>query len=163
VFGFAMTSEKIPSFWQVPVSEIYSCSKIVHSVTTSGEDFAVVKLDRPVLNHTPLLYRSSGSPQTGESLMVLGYPEGLPVKIAGGAHIRKVTDSYLQANLDTYGGNSGSAVVSVDTGLVEGILVRGDNDFITQNGCYVSNRCPDDGCRGEDVTLISRVLPYLKQ
>lgn len=163
VFGFGLTSANIPALWQIATSEIYSCEKIIHTVSGDGDDFAVVQLDRPVAHHTPLLYRTTGSPQMGEALMVIGYPEGLPVKIAGGANIRKTTDIYLQANLDTYGGNSGSAVVSTDTGLVEGILVRGDNDFNLKNGCFVSNRCPDEGCLGEDATLMSRVLPYLKQ
>jgi hypothetical protein len=35
-------------------------------------------------------------------------------------------------------------------------------DFIYTNGCRVSNRCADTGCRGEDVTLFERVLPYIK-
>ena len=95
--------------------------------------------------------------------MVMGFPEGLPLKIAGGANIRSVTSTYFTANTDTYDGNSGSPIFNVSTGIVEGILVRGDYDFDTMNGCYVSHECPDDGCRGEDATLISRVLPYLKQ
>jgi hypothetical protein len=161
VFGYAMTSATVPNIWEVAPSEVYSCSKILHTVAGNDDDFAVVQLDRPVTHHLPLLYRTAGSPNVGESLMVMGYPEGLPVKIAGGARIRQITPSFLQANLDTFGGNSGSAVFSADTGLVEGILVRGDNDFVLQNGCYVSNQCPDTGCRGEDVTLMSRVLPYL--
>lgn len=36
---------------------------------------------------------------------------------------------------------------------MEGILVRGDTDFVrTENGCRVSNVCPTTGCRGEDIT-----------
>lgn len=161
VFGYAMTSAIVPLTWDIPSSEIYSCNKILHTVAGETDDFAVVQLDRPVAHHTPLLYRTSGSPQVGEALTVMGYPEGLPVKIAGNAKIRALTAHYLRANLDTYGGNSGSAVFDSETGLVEGILVRGDNDFVLQNGCYVSNQCPNDGCRGEDVTLMSRILPYL--
>lgn len=161
VFGYAMTSATVPSIWEVAPTEVYACSKILHTVAGDGDDFAVVQLDRPVKHHQPLLYRTTGSPNVGESLMVMGYPAGLPVKIAGGARVRQITQSYLQANLDTYGGNSGSAVFSTDTGLVEAILVRGDNDFVLQNGCYRSNHCPDNGCRGEDATLMSRVLPFI--
>jgi hypothetical protein len=163
VFGYQMASAKAPNIWEIANSEVYSCAKIIHSISNDNDDFAVVQLDRPVTGHSPLLYRSTGGPQNGESLMVIGYPEGLPVKIAAGAHVRAFNQNFLTANLDTYGGNSGSAVFSTDTQLVEGILVRGENDFVTQNGCYVSNRCPDTGCRGEDVTLISHILPYLKQ
>ena len=34
----------------------------------------------------------------------------------------------------------------------EGILVRGEEDLIEQGGCYVTRRCADSVCRGEDVT-----------
>lgn len=161
VFGYAMTSETPPTNWQVSPSEVYSCRRILHTVSGENDDFAVVELDRPVTKHRPLRYRTSGSPSLAEKLMVIGYPAGLPVKIAGGARAREITPNYLKANLDTYGGNSGSAVLSSDTGLVEGVLFRGDQDFVLQNGCFTSNRCPDNGCAGEDATLMSRILPYL--
>ncbi len=50
-------------------------------------------------------------------------------------------DPWLIANLDTYGGNSGSAVFNAD-GLVEDILVRGARDYVLDvvNGCFRSNR-----------------------
>ena len=57
----------------------------------------------------------------------------------------------------TLGGNSGSAVFNSATGLVEGILVRGEQDYVLKGDCRVSNVCPVDGCRGEDVTKISNV------
>jgi hypothetical protein len=59
------------------------------------------------------------------------------------------------ANLDTYGGNSGSPVFNATNHQVEGILVRGENDFVTNGSCYVSLVCPTTGCRGEDVTRCS--------
>jgi hypothetical protein len=69
--------------------------------------------------------------------------------------------NYLQANLDTYGGNSGSPVMNATTGLIEGILVRGNEDFTydSNRGCYRSNVCPDSGCPGwEDVSRVARFL-----
>jgi S1-C subfamily serine protease len=163
VFGFNMkTAGQNPNQWEIPSTEIYRCQTVVHSVSIQdGEDFAVIKLDRPVQNHKPVSYRTTGSPAVGEKLTVMGYPSGLPLKIAGGAAVRAMTDSFLTANLDTYGGNSGSAVFDTQTGTVEGVLVRGETDFVIKNGCYVSNRCPDNGCRGEDATLMSKVIPYL--
>lgn len=75
---------------------------------------------------------------------------------AGGAQVRNNTnDSYFVANLDIYGGNSGSSVLNAATGRVEGILVRGEADFVHNGGCYVSAVCPTTGCRGEDVTRTS--------
>jgi V8-like Glu-specific endopeptidase len=161
VLGFQITDpNSLPH--TVATDQVYSCAKIVHTVSVAtGEDFAVVKLDRPVTQVPPLLYRTSGKIGVGESLHVIGYPYGLPAKLAGGATVRAVQSEFLTANLDTFGGNSGSAVFNSVTGEVEGILVRGENDFVFQGNCRVSNRCPDGGCRGEDVTLFERVLPYL--
>ena len=64
---------------------------------------------------------------------------------------------YFVANLDTYGGNSGSAVFNAKTGVIEGILVRGENDYVYKGNCRVSNVCASDGCRGEDVTKLSAI------
>ena len=61
--------------------------------------------------------------------------------------------AFFVANLDTYGGNSGSPVFASDTNRVEGILVRGETDFEqTPAGCQISLVCPTSGCRGEDIT-----------
>ena len=70
-------------------------------------------------------------------------------------------DGYFVANLDTYGGNSGSAVFNATSGKVEGILVRGENDYVWRGSCRVSNKCPADGCRGEDVTKVSALMDII--
>lgn len=161
VFGFAVKEEGVlPT--SVPTQDVYSCKELIRSsVDNYGADFAVVRLDRPVADHRPLRLRQQGEISPGAELVVIGHPAGLPTKVAGGARVRRVESEHLVANLDTYGGNSGSAVFNANTGEVEGILVRGAMDFVYQNGCRVSNRCADDGCRGEDVTKISEALPYI--
>lgn len=161
IFGFRINQENEQPR-AVPTIDVFGCSSVVHSVSKpAGEDFAVVKLDRPVTQVPPLLYRREGKINVGESLRVIGHPAGLPLKVADGAQVRTVKPQFLTTNLDTYGGNSGSAVFNAVTGEVEGVLVRGEADYVIQNGCRVSNLCPNDGCRGEDVTLFERVLPYL--
>jgi Peptidase S46 len=86
-------------------------------------------------------------------LYVIGHPCGLPQKYAPRARVRDNTpDTFFVANLDTYGGNSGSPVFNSSSNAVEGILVRGENDFVSRGSCYVSMVCPTTGCRGEDVT-----------
>ena len=55
--------------------------------------------------------------------------------------------------------SSGSAVFDADTGLVEGILVRGARDYIRNSslGCYESNVYSNSDGRGEDVTRITNI------
>lgn len=152
----------------VDKSNVYKCSRIVSQKLDSDslEDYAVIKLERDVTDRAPLKFRDKGLPSVGDDLVVIGHPSGLPTKIADGANIRSVNKVYFVANLDTYGGNSGSAVFNATTGIVEGILVRGETDYITNRelGCRESNRLADDEGDGEEVNLITIVkgLPKIK-
>lgn len=161
VFGFAVQQEGVmPS--TVNSEDVYTCGEMIHSeVQGNGADFAVIRLDRPVMNRAPLRMRESGTLPIADPLVVIGHPSGLPTKVAAGATIRSHRNGYFVANLDTYGGNSGSAVFHDTSGEIEGILVRGETDFVRRNGCTTSNRCSESGCRGEDVTTIAEVLPYV--
>jgi hypothetical protein len=149
---------------QVSASNVYRCAHIIHTQEVSnGADFSVVKLDRVVWNHLPLRLRDSGSIEVNDPVTAIGYPSGLPLKIVDGARVRSSdAKGFFTANLDTYAGNSGSAVFNSRTLEVEGVLVRGERDFIpTENFCMISNICPADGCRGEEVTKIAEVRKYL--
>jgi len=146
----------------VSSDDVYSCVEIIkNSIESTGADFAVIRLDRIPHNRVPLIVRRSGEIKPGAQLTMMGHPAGIPLKIANGATVRSVYGGFFSANTDSYGGNSGSAVYSSDTGVVEGILVRGEMDFIRQGSCNISYVCADSGCRGEDVTKISSILPYI--
>lgn len=154
VFDYAITQKNQKDI-VIPSSSVYKCKQIIKSVQdpSTMEDYAIVKLDREVTEREPLKFRTSGKPSVGDKLVVIGCPTGLPLKISDNAKVRKLENVYFSANLDTYGGNSGSAVFNSETGIVEGILVRGERDYIRDTtGCMISNVCPDDGCRGEDVS-----------
>lgn len=149
----------------VPKSSVYSCKKILSRTLDPilKQDFAVIELDRSVTDRQPLPFRKTGSISVGDSIAVIGHPVGLPTKISDHANVRSLQKNFFITNLDTYHGNSGSPVLNTSTGVVEGILVRGDNDFVKEaSGCQVSKICSADGCRGEDVTNITTV-DYLKK
>lgn len=88
---------------------------------------------------------------------------GLPLKIAGFATVRDFSKvGYFVADLDTFGGNSGSPVFSVKTKKIEGILVRGDEDFIDgPAGCTTMATYEQTGGRGEDVTKVSAFSAFV--
>jgi hypothetical protein len=153
VFGFEM-SDATTAETTISNDEIYRGIRILgRQIGTQGTDWAVVQLDRAVLNHPLVRIRRSGKIADGTAVHVIGHPCGLPKKYAPNAVVRDNTPSrYFVANLDTYGGNSGSAVYNSGTHEVEGILVRGETDFVWNGSCRVSNVCPANGCRGEDCT-----------
>lgn len=145
----------------VAKSDVYKCKKIIsQSLDSQTEnDYALIELEKVVEDKKPLKFRTQGKPSVGDSIVVIGHPTGLPTKISAGAKIRSVNDVFFVANLDTYGGNSGSAVFNATTGVIEGILVRGAQDYKydREQGCQVSNTLGDDAGRGEDVTLITNI------
>lgn len=145
----------------VNVENLYLCKEVVSYKLEQGfgADYAVLRLDRAVTNRTPLKVRRTGNVQKGDKLYVIGHPSGLPTKVAGGANVREIDHRpYFVANLDTYGGNSGSAVFNQESGEIEGILVRGETDYVSNGVCMESMRCTNEGCMGEHVTKVGLVL-----
>jgi hypothetical protein len=157
VFGYRMTNAT-DAQTVIQNSEIYRGVSIIgRQLTTGGADWSLVRLDRPVTNHRVAPIRRTGTIPNNQAVYVIGHPTGLPIKYAPGSNVRDNTPAaFFVANLDTYGGNSGSPVFNADTHDIEGILVRGENDFVMDGNCRVSLVCPNTGCRGEDCTRMSQ-------
>lgn len=164
VFDYRLDTPGVESV-ELKSENIYNCTEIVKQVLTEDtlNDYAVVRLDRPVTDRQPLKFRTEGRPALAEKLVVIGHPSGIPTKVAGGAEIKAFQDNFFTANLDTYGGNSGSAVLNAETLEVEGILVRGNADynFDFEHMCRSTNYLPDDNATFESVTYITNVLEIM--
>ena len=162
VFGFNVdTKGKDPAL--VDADQVVGCKKVIHSeVNGMGSDFALVEIDRQMTNRPPIAL-SQRQQQATEGVFVIGHPVGLPAKIAGGAEVRRQTGDYFIANLDTFGGNSGSAVFDAKTNSIAGLLVRGERDFTSRGGCQVAFRCRIDACRGEDVSNADKIATKLRE
>ena len=166
VFGY-YADESGQTVTTLPKENIYRCTEIISQTLDSGtkNDFALIRLDRAVVGRNPLQVRTSGKIKKGTELVIIGHPLGLPAKIADNAFVRSnIKQKYFAANLDSFGGNSGSAVINIETGLVEGILVRGERDFIYDSStrCNRMKRCSNNGCKGEDVTRITNISKLME-
>ena len=162
VFEYQIDKETQTAGVDVNPENIYSCKKVISSALVGplSLDYAVVQLDRRVTGREPLDINNNVKVTDKQSLLVIGSPSGLPLKVATGANVRKNTHpSFFSANLDTFQGNSGSAVFNADTGVVEGILVRGENDYVPNQlkMCVEVNVCKSDACRGEDVSRLTSI------
>ncbi|MGI9356492.1 MAG: trypsin-like serine peptidase [Rhizobiaceae bacterium] len=153
VFGYEINNFADGTI-RLPNTEVFLGEAIVgRELASDGADYAVVRLDRPAVGKPITKLRRNGKISNDQPVYVIGHPSGLPKKYAPEAVVRaNDEDDFFVANLDTYGGNSGSPVFNEDDHTVEGILVRGETDFIQTGSCRVSNVCPTTGCRGEDVT-----------
>ena len=166
VFGYSIGVSGLPKL-TFSKSEVYYPKEIIGRQKElkkpgEGRDYLVLKVDRGIPNDRIVKLSAAEKIADQEKVYVIGHPCGLPMKYADSAFVRNNSNSYwFVANLDTYGGNSGSPVFNRKTDEVEGILVRGATDFEMRNGCQVSVICPNLGCEGEDVTRISLVKPFV--
>lgn len=163
VFGFAMRSET-EATTDLDASQVYRAKRRLAWNAAKSEDWALIQLDRPT-GRPPARLRTGGAVGLHEDLYVVGYPRGLPAKFADGAQVLVDGDpTLLVANLDTYGGNSGSPVFG-PTDEIEGLLIRGGPDFDWNKDdlCYASTECPTTGCGGEVITRTSNFARHLSQ
>lgn len=151
VFNFEIDAQGGAAPSIVSADDVYFPTAIVNQQLSGGFDHSVVRVDRPVVGRQPIPVRRTGIVSNGDPLVVIGHPTTLPKKISAGATVQNNQGTgtpWFQSNLDTYGGNSGSMVVNLNTFEIEGILVRGAPDYVTSGGCTRSNRVPDTGNTG---------------
>ncbi len=151
VFDFNMTSASAEPTKNIALSNIYLCKKVISATLDEQNDFSIIKLDRKVVGREPLKFRTSGKVSDSTNLVVIGNPTGLPTKVTdGGKILNNSSSNVFITNLDTFHGNSGSAVFDSSTGLVEGILIQGKTDYVPSlasnpNSCMVVNKCDETG------------------
>jgi V8-like Glu-specific endopeptidase len=167
LFGFRKLADGTVKT-EFAAGDLYSVAEVISHKCTASEDWAILRLDRDVTGVSPLTIRQSGQIPNKEDVYVVGHPQGLPLKFADGAFVRSNQDPlFFTSNLDTYRGNSGSPVFSLNTHEIEGILVRGGQDFeLVFNGdtqCYQSVVVPDEGGQGESVTRSTVFVSLIPQ
>jgi hypothetical protein len=148
--------------------DVRFCANIIQrTCLEDGSDYCLLKLSEPVTHLRPLVL-SRTVPALGTPLYVIGHPCGLPKKFAGDAEVKQIDTAkgYFSADLDTFGGNSGSPVFSAISHDVVGILVRGEPDFVLVGDCQKSLIVPVSRGQqslnwmpsGEHCTLLTPVL-----
>jgi V8-like Glu-specific endopeptidase len=164
VFGFYAEDENDRGKTEFDSANIFYGKEAVTGVldNTEFEDWGVVRLDKAVPPHiaNPVSNWGTSLLEEGEGVYVVGYPTGLPLKYAPNSTVRESEmPRYFTANLDTFGGNSGSGVFRSVTNELVGILVQGETDYVwdRHRGCRIVNICPTSGCAGEYVTRAGAV------
>lgn len=164
VFGFAIKDASGTAPSSVPPTEVYACAEVVsryvnhNSTSAVRADYALVRLDRKVRGHRIVPISREGGIAKGDAVFMLGYPSGLPLKVVGGAVVRDASDAgFFLADLDAFGGNSGSPIFNARTNAIEGVLFAGDADFGLNEDetCVVVARRGQNEGSGEAATKIS--------
>lgn len=157
---------------KIPAENIYSCKEIIkHQLIdqpNAHEDFTLIRLDRKVTNRIPLTLNKEKEINCQDELFIAGHPYGIPMTYAnGGMSSCSKEDqgpSWFMADLDSFNGNSGSPVINLRTGLVEGILAWGADDysFDSNEGCFHVVKKPHK-TYSEGVIKSSLLFPYLSK
>lgn len=166
-----LAKNEVNDGYKVLSKNIYECKEIVHHGLDNENllDYAVIRLKRKVVGRKILKLRSTGSIGSNDKVFMIGHPLGLPQVQSNNAIVNDLRDPhFFKATLDSFFGNSGSPVFNSKTFEVEGILVRGEEDFVQDQSlqCYrnqIYNHDTEDGLRGEVVTKISEILPSLNR
>ncbi|MFL5784275.1 MAG: trypsin-like serine peptidase [Bacteriovoracaceae bacterium] len=163
IFGFEVDPK---NRYEISQDEIYRCKEVVFQKfdLTNGNDFAIVRLDRKVKNHSPVKIRQQNSSlPMGTGLFTIGHPRGLPTKVAANGEVLSVENNVMMTNLDSFTGNSGSGVFHSATNELIGVLSYGKEDYDEDqdNVCSFSHiYLLQEG--GEAVMGIGPVRDFLK-
>jgi len=181
VFNYEIPTAGVDPTKNISLDNVYLCRGVVQSQWDANYDYTVFKLDRKVVGREPLKFRTAGKIADRTSLVVIGHPNGLPKKITANGRLTYNSEpTRFSTTLDTFHGNSGSAVFDASTGLVEGILIMGKNDYRpsipgNEKSCKVVNVCDENAgncsagddagtvSRGEVVLRIGTILPVISR
>jgi hypothetical protein len=159
IFGYCLATPPLPPSIIIKGEDVFGIKRVVdRRLTATAEDWAVLELDRACAR-TPLRL-GAGRPAANSRVFAVGYPSGLPLKISPHAIVRSpvASNQCFIAAVDVCGGNSGSPVIAENTSEVEGILVRGWDDFrvISTGNCKQSVLISDTHA-GETVCSMAAV------
>lgn len=156
-FGYANLSEDHEPRLLLQ-EDIAECREIIRGKS----DFALIRTHKRLTN-LPLTI-SYGEPKPRDPVVLAGHPSGLPLKIVEGSTLTRVKGKHLSAQVDAFGGNSGSPITHADSGELLGILVEGEEDFVDDKaaGCKRARKCHTGAsCGSEKVLRISAILKEL--
>lgn len=146
-----------------PAKDVYRCKTLLVRKQDDNLDFALIELDREVKDRKPAILGISEKVKLGQSVRLIGYPDGIPSKVVSGAKVRASYTKKFVSNVDAFKGNSGSAIFSEATGAMIGVLFAGNHDYIYNNrrDCRELNVCGNNQCRGEDASHVASIWPFI--
>lgn len=154
LFDYQTDSRGVTKTKGLPASNLYRCKEIVYGVQHEKapfDDYALIRLDRPVVGRTPFKI-ATNEPGIASQLFMIGHPFGTPLTITrnGRVTLSNPARTSFVTSLDAFEGNSGGPVFNANQEIV-GILVGGTPSLNTYEDatakCERYNRCNEDGTK----------------
>jgi V8-like Glu-specific endopeptidase len=181
VWIFGMTLEEMEDE-RIEGKNIYNCDQILTQSYKRKDfvetDFAIISLKQKVASHIlPLKYRTSGKIKANTEVVMIGHPQGLPLKITDNAFVSRFNTkemiSPLKAikrrkrlfltTLDSFSGNSGSPVFNKETKLLEGMFFAGKRDYTldSHKQCFKFKKKKNNSLSSREKVLRITKIPFL--
>lgn len=155
VFGYELYNKTGTYATIISKDQIFYPKKIVDRNQES--DLTIFSTDRP-LNRTVLKIGSSTDVKLNTPVYMIGYPSGIPQKVALNASVHQNNDKqFFYTTLDAFQGNSGSPVFNMETHELIGVLVSGEVDYVWRGSCNTTTLCRIPYCKGEKVMRIANI------
>jgi hypothetical protein len=160
VFGYRYVAPGVLA--GLTADDVYRCVRVVALRETATLDFAVIELDRPVVGRLPAPIATpdadGGAPvRVGDPVTLIGHPNGIPMKIAGGGVVLWVNATSARATVDAFEGNSGSGVFDANARLVA-LLDSGADDYVWTGSCFAVDVLDPAASEGEGLTLVKPAI-----
>ncbi len=148
-FVFDYYQESASGLAEINPSDVFDCSEVlVARYDDEGRDYAIIRLARSAGQRQPAVAsRYAPNLDVGTSLTLIGFPSGLPMKVAENgevSHASTHNNIDFSAYVDAFTGNSGSGVFD-SSGRVVGVLSGGADDYVNAGSCIDLERYPERG------------------
>ncbi|MBT8495030.1 MAG: serine protease [Deltaproteobacteria bacterium] len=129
VFDFSL-ADPDAELSELDADSVYRCDQILAAENSSEwasnreHDYALIRLDRPVVEREPVAVRGGPGITADEAIVTIGHPSGLPQKIAYGITRDKIDgrpyDGFAY-EAELLGGGSGGGVFDLASGTLMGM------------------------------------------
>lgn len=162
VFDYTNSADNLFQNFEISFLESKSvkCIELISHAVNQKSDYAIIKINKKIEDRPFLKLNQAQKTSTNASFFMLGHPLGMPLIQTDQIQIRENhLEHVFKTNADSFSGNSGSPLINLETGLVEGILIRGDEDYYLdkEKNCHATYRCANKECRGETFLRSSAV------
>lgn len=185
IFNLEASKTNAGALMQAQKTDIYYCKRLIQQKRSKEFDFAIIELDREVLDREPISfsnYRTPYSnPETPPPVTVIGNPMGQSTKITSGVAAQPaLNNNFFEINVSRYPGDNGSLVVIqkseqsrefVPIGYLIGGEIRFDtsaeetDENVVNDGplpaCYPSKLCSGTSCLGGQAASLTQLREFM--
>jgi V8-like Glu-specific endopeptidase len=117
--------------------QVYGCTEILKRVHSPKQSlsYAIIRLNKSNNTATPLNLNMDGNIASNQKILMLGHPQGLPLKASVQAKTSKIYKNSFRANVDSAFTSAGSPVFDSKTLTVQGMYLKGPRAQRTRTGC----------------------------